>query len=228
MLVTVPGILNRSQCQKPTPVGASESNAVTAKLRVLDGAPVHARSGERLLPAQPLKASAVGIVAPLANALLVTVSFATVPVPGARSVTVGVAAAAGAADSGILLHTAALATATAARIGNKERINTTSVCTVPKKERRRLSLRPRPYVPHVLSGRRIIMDAAVLTDAAAANVRAVSRLLLRSVFCRCAIPTVGGQIESLVDKSLVLAQPDGDELRYHRYVRRHLSSFRRL
>jgi hypothetical protein len=95
--------------------------------------PVHARSGETLLPAQPLKASAVGIAAPLANALLVTTSFATVPVPGARSVTVGVAAVAGAAGSGILLHTAALATATAARIGNKERINTTSACTVPKR-----------------------------------------------------------------------------------------------
>jgi hypothetical protein len=104
------------------------------KLRVFDGAPVHASSGETLLPAQPLKASLVGIVAPLANALLVTASFATVPVPGARSVTVDVAAVAGAAGNDILLHTATLANANAAKIGNKERINKTSVCAVPKRQ----------------------------------------------------------------------------------------------
>src|ERR1700736_2995991 len=99
MLVVAGGMLKSSQCQKPTPVGASGSNSVMTKLLVVAGAPLHAKSGETLLPPQPLSASPLGMSVPLANALLVTVNSGTTPVPGARSVTVGVGPAVGEPDA---------------------------------------------------------------------------------------------------------------------------------
>src|SRR3954469_17869898 len=51
--VTLAGMLITDQCHQPEPVGASGSYAVTAKLRVSLGAPLHFSAGDLFSPLQP-------------------------------------------------------------------------------------------------------------------------------------------------------------------------------
>jgi hypothetical protein len=106
---------------------------VMTKLFVVAGAPLQLKSGDVLLPPQPVKAAAAGRVPPLVNAELVTTSGVTAPVPGARSVTVGVADGTGVAvgvvpvtDVALLLQADAISSVVAVMIDNQERVIPTS------------------------------------------------------------------------------------------------------